>query len=483
MRAPTLTDLHQAAERIGLDGVVLGASRTWPSRLRPLADPPPGSGLRPVMGDSGAPVVGHTLELFLDFLHSSLERKRRLGPVSWARAPIGDVVAVSGPEACEEVLRNPRRDFANGPGWEALIGPFFHGGLMLRDFDEHLQHRRIMQQAFTRDRLAAHLEQMQPWLAEGVAAWEPADDFLVLPHLKHLLLRSASDVFLGEHPEADTEQAVVRAFIDTVRAGSAWVRRDGVPGSRWWKGLRGREVLDAFFADRLPAHRAAGADAGDMFSALATFTDDDGTAFTDDEVVDHMVFLLMAAHDTSTITLCTMLWGMAAHPEWQRRARAESDAIGDCPLTWDDLDRLPSLDLIQREALRYVAPVLILMRTAVRDTEVQGHFVPAGTHLMVSPFVTHRDPEVWDDPDRFDPARFQPGGEAAGKHPYAWIPFGGGVHKCIGLHMAGVQIKAVLHQVLQRFTWSLEPDYELRLDTSTLPVPRDGLPVRLRARD
>ena len=254
-----------------------------------------------------------------------------------------------------------------------------------------------------------------------------------------------------------------------------------MPGGRWWKGLRGREVLDRFFHDRLPAHRAAGADAGDMFSALATSTDD-GTAFTDDEVVDHMVFLLMAAHDTSTITLCTMLWAMAAHPTWQQRARAESDAVGDRPLTWDDLDRLPSLDLLQREALRYVAPVLILMRTAVRDTQVQGHFVPAGTHLMVSPWVTHRDPDVWEDPDRFDPTRFAPGGEADRAHPYAWIPFGGGVHKCIGLHMAGIQIKAVLHQVLQRFTWSLAPGYQLQLDTSTLPVPRDGLPVRLRAR-
>lgn len=480
MRAPTLTDFQVVAERLHLDGLLIGASRSWPSRVRPLAEPPPGSGLRPVMGDAGAPVLGHTLELFFDLLDSSLARNARFGPVNWARNPIGPVVAVSGPEASEEVLRNPRRDFANGPGWEALIGPFFHGGLMLRDFDEHLTHRRIMQQAFTRDRLAGHLDQMQPWLDRGVGAWEPSERFLVLPAVKHLLLRSASDVFLGEHPEAETEQAVFRAFIDTVRAGAAWLRHDGLVGSRWWKGLRGREVLDAFFRERLPAHRASGGQ--DMFSVLATRTDDDGTAFTDDEVVDHMVFLLMAAHDTSTITLCTMLWAMAAHPEWQARARAESDAIGTDHLAWDDLERLPSLDLLQREALRYVAPVPVMMRSAVRDTDILGHYVPADTLVVVLPWVTHRDPDVWDDPDRFDPERFAPGGEAEDKHPYAWIPFGGGVHKCIGLHMAGVQIRAVLHQVLRRFEWSLEPGHALRLDTSTLPVPRDGLPVRLRPR-
>lgn len=481
MRTPTLTDVHALAERIGVDELVLGASRSWPAPVRPLADPPPGSGLRPVMGDAGAPLVGHTLELFLDFLPSSLARRERFGPVSWARSPIGQVVSVSGPEACEQVLRNPDRDFANGPAWEALIGPFFRGGLMLRDFDEHLAHRRIMQQAFTRDRLRAHLAQMQPWLEQGVAAWEPQQDFAVLPAIKHLLLRSASDIFLGEHPEPEIEQEVFQAFIDTVRAGSAWFRRDGLPGSRWWKGLRGREVLEEFFSTSLPAHRTGGT-GQDMFSALATMSDEDGNSFTGQEVVDHMIFLLMAAHDTSTITLSTMLWAMAAHPEWQQRARQESDAIDRDHLTWEDLDRLPSIDLLQQEALRYVAPVLIMMRSTVRDTAILGHFVPADTHVMVSPFVTHRDPQVWDDPDRFDPTRFAPGGEAENQHPYAWIPFGGGVHKCIGLHMAGVQIKAVLHQVLRPWEWSLRPGYELKLDTTTLPVPRDGLPVRLRPR-
>lgn len=481
MRSPTLTDVQVLAERLGVADAILGVTRSWPSPVEPLADPPVGSGLRPVLGDAGAPVLGHTLELFLDFLPTSLDRRQRFGRISWSRSPIGPVVAVSGPEACEQVLRNPDRDFAQNPGWEDLIGPFFRGGLMLRDFDEHLAHRRVMQQAFTRDQLANHLARMQPWLDEGIAAWQPSRRFLVLPHLKHLLLRSAADVFLGEHPDADTERAVFDAFVTTVRAGSAWVRRDGVPGSRWWKGLRGRETLEDFFTHRLPDHRGSGG--SDMFSVLASATDDDGArAFTDAEVVDHMIFLLMAAHDTTTITMCTMLWAMAKHPAWQERAREESDAIGSDRLAWDDLGRLPALDLLQQEALRYVAPVLILMRSTVRDTAILGRHVPAGTNVMVSPFVTHRDPEVWDDPDRFDPLRFAPGGEAEGKHPYAWIPFGGGVHKCIGLHMAGVQIKATMHQLLRRWRWELEPGHELRLDTSTLPVPRDGLPVRLHRR-
>ncbi len=481
LRRPRLSDVQTLGEHVGLDRAVIAASQRWPTRSRPFADPPPGSGLRPVMGDNGMPVFGHMLEVILDVLGTSRTRYERYGPVSWAGSAIGPVVSVAGPDGLEEVLRNARKDFANGPAWEQLIGPFFDRGLMLLDFEEHLGHRRIMQAAFTRARLEAYLDTMQPGIAASVERWDTGRSFRALPAVKHLLLESASDVFLGGHPDGETEAAVLRAFTDTVQAGSAFLRRDVVPGSRWARGLRGRELLEQFFRDQLPAKHAQ-TDHDDLFAALVHLSDDDGNRFTDDDVVNHMIFLLMAAHDTSTITLNTMLWGMARHPQWQERARAEADAIGDRPLRWDDLAAMPTLDLVQREALRYIAPVLVLMRTAVRDTQVLGHHVPAGTTLMLMPLATQRMPEVWDDPDVFDPSRFAPGGEAERVHPYAWAPFGGGVHKCIGLHFAGVQIKTVLHNVLRRYRWSVPDGYELTLDTTGLPVPRDGLPLRLERR-
>ncbi|HEX9766576.1 MAG TPA: cytochrome P450, partial [Nitriliruptorales bacterium] len=133
----------------------------------PLADPPPGSGLRPVMGDPGLPFLGLAFDYFADPVKYGIERAKRYGPVSWGRLFGVEMVGVFSPEGIESVLVNRDKAYANGPGWEYFIGPFFERGLMLLDFEEHLHHRRIMQQAFTRDRLTGYLKGMNAVLGDG----------------------------------------------------------------------------------------------------------------------------------------------------------------------------------------------------------------------------------------------------------------------------------------------------------------------------
>jgi cytochrome P450 len=192
-----------------------------------------------------------------------------------------------------------------------------------------------------------------------------------------------------------------------------------------------------------------------------------------------MIFLLMAAHDTSTITTSTIAYYLAKYPEWQDRVREESLALGTKTLDFEDIEKLTSLDLVMREALRLVSPVPALARRAVKDTEVLGHFVPEGTLVAAGVGFTHHMPEYWPDPERFDPERFAEDRREDKIHPHAWEPFGTGAHKCIGMRFGGMEIKAILHQVLQRFRWSVPPGYEMPIDTTSLPVPADGLPVTL----
>ena len=120
-----------------------------------------------------------------------------------------------------------------------------------------------------------------------------------------------------------------------------------------------------------------------------------------------------------------------------------------------------------------------LPRRTVRDVEYQGYYIPSGTFLTVVPYFTHYMEEYWPDPERFDPERFAEDRREDKVHPYAWVPFGGGAHKCIGLHFAEMQVKAILHRVLLRWRWSVPAGYEMPVDTSSLPVPADGLPVTL----
>jgi cytochrome P450 len=134
-----------------------------------------------------------------------------------------------------------------------------------------------------------------------------------------------------------------------------------------------------------------------------------------------------------------------------------------------------------KESLRLTAPVPSLPRKTVADVDVLGHYIPAGTLVSVSPGTNHYAPECWTEPRRFDPERFAGQRREDKSHRYAWMPFGGGAHKCIGLHFGMFEVKAVLHEMLRAYQWSVPDSYRLRWDYVSLPVPVDGLPVRLDA--
>jgi cytochrome P450 len=157
-----------------------------------------------------------------------------------------------------------------------------------------------------------------------------------------------------------------------------------------------------------------------------------------------------------------MVYNMAAHPQWQERAREESARLGDGPLDIEALEKLETLELIMNESLRMVTPLPFNMRQAVRDTELLGHYIPAGTNITIWPGMNHRLAELWTEPDKFDPARFaEPRSE----------------HKNHGQ----LEVKTVVHRLLRRYRLELaRPDYQPRYDYGGMPIPMDGMPIVLR---
>jgi len=445
-----------------------------------LADPPTGSELKPVLGDSGLPIVGHLIELFRQGPDYALFLYQTRGPVTFADAPILRAVAALGPDATQTVFSNKNKDYSQ-KGWHPLIGPFFHRGLMMLDFDEHMYHRRIMQEAFTRNRLAAYVEHIDRVASHVVANWPTNEPrFLFYPAMKELALDIASMVFMGHEPGTDTALVtkVNRAFTTTTRAGGAIVRFP-VPPFKWWRGLRGRKVLEDYFSERVKERRTAGG--SDLLSVLCQTEDEDGNSFTDDDIVNHMIFLMMAAHDTSTSTTTTMAYHLAAHPVWQERVRDESARLGDGPLDIDALEKLKTLDLVMNESLRLVTPLPMNMRRTVRDTDLLGYYLPAGTNVATWPGMNHWLPELWTDPKQFDPERFTEPRAEHKRHRYAFAPFGGGAHKCIGMVFGQLEIKTVIHRLIRNYRLELAtPDYKARWDYGGMPVPIDGMPIVLR---
>lgn len=427
--------------------------------------------------DRGLPVLGQVFEYAKDPVALCRGRWERYGPVAPFRVLGKSAVMLLGADACGEAFQNKDKALANGPAWSELVGPFFYRGLMLLDFEEHHGHRRIMQQAFTRSRLEAYTRRLHPAIEQGVAGWEPGKEFPSYWKLKQLTLDIAADLFMGG--AEDTSQAemdrVNKAFIACVQAAAGIVRAN-VPFTRWGRAYRGRKVLEDFLRHYLPAKRAEQTD--DIFSVLCHVETEDGQRFSDDDVVNHMIFLMMAAHDTSTITTSTILQYLGQYPEWQQRCRDEALALGPKP-TMAELEGLVSIDLVMREALRLRAPVPVLMRHAVKDTVIQGVRIPAGTDVIVGVQFTHMMEDYWTDPAAFDPARFGPERREDKSHRFAWEPFGGGVHKCIGLYFGGLEVKAIMHRLLRGYHWTLDPAYVPPMDFHSLPFPKDGLPITL----
>jgi cytochrome P450 len=459
-------------------GVAADVLERVPSSPAILADPPAGSGLKPVQGEYGAPLVGHTLTMLTHGLEFSRRWQERFGPVAWVGGMGAKIVTANGPDAIEEVLTNRDGAFSNEAGWNYIIGPFFKRGVMLMDFEEHRHHRRIMQAAFKHERLVSYLESLNPAIADGLARWQPRDGFRLYRNAKQLTLDLATSVFVGDKSGSEADR-INKAFVDCVIGGGTFLRTD-VPGGRWHRGLRGRRVLEEYFRALLPAKRAG--DAEDLFSVLCRAEDEDGNRFSDEDIVNHMIFVLMAAHDTSTATLSWMSYFLGRYPEWQVRLREECRALGKPAISFEDLDKLPMMDLVFKETLRYWGPVGVLFRMATKDTELQGHYIPAGTMISVGLFASMRMEPWWSEPDRFDPMRFSEERREDLSHKYAWVPFGGNVHKCIGMHFGGMEVKAILHQMLLRYVWTIRPGYDPPVAPATGPIPADGLPINLRLR-
>jgi cytochrome P450 len=189
---------------------------------------------------------------------------------------------------------------------------------------------------------------------------------------------------------------------------------------------------------------------------------------------------LFAAHDTTSSALTTAVWKLAEHPGWQRRLRTEMFGLDEPLIPYDALAGLVETDWVLKESLRLEPPGAFMVRRTVRDVQLGPYQLPK--NLTISPVsrITHYLPEWWTEPTRFDPERFSPERAEHKRHPGVYYPFGGGAHACLGVHLASMQAKAFLHQLLRRFAIELDARRPTKFQMVPIPHPTNGLPIRLR---
>lgn len=430
-------------------------------------------------GRYGLPLIGQTFRFIPEPFRVLDDIYKEYGPVSKVSLTFQKMVIALGPEYIQELMLDRDQLYSPRMGYDGPLGDFFAGGLLVRDFAEHKVHRRIMQTAFKTPAMRQYVDAMHPIIDQGLAQWGGQRDFHFYPNIKTLLLDIGAKVFLGLDLKGPETRHLNQAFLDMMAGTLALIRRDW-PGLLYRRGMNGRRALERFFIDLVPRKRQGSGT--DMASYFAKETTAEGELFPDDVVAYHLIFLLLAAHDTTTSALTMASYYLAQHQQWQDRLREEALALGKRELDYDDLgDRLPDSERAFHEIMRLHPPVPQYMRRTVRETQLGGYAIPAHTLVQVSPLYVHRMPEWWTDPHQFDPDRFAPGREEHKQHPFQWAPFGGGAHKCIGMHFADMLFKTVMTALLTRYRLRFKDGYSFpaRIQHFPFAKPMDELPLIL----
>ena len=282
--------------------------------------------LRHLPGEEGWPIIGNTFAALKDPVGYDELMYRKYGPVYRDHLFGVRSVTMLGPEANELVLFDRDKKFSSSDGWGYLLDRLFPRGLMLMDFDEHRLHRKALGVAFKPTPMKTYLGALNDGISRRIAEWHLARsgqggnaDLRFYPAIKQLTLDLAATSFLGIELGAQAN-GVSRDFVNMVAA-IIGVVRTPIPGTLMWKGMKGREAIVAFLRQEIPNRRAG--QATDLFSELCRATKEDGSLLTDQEIADHMSFLMMAAHDTLTSSVTSLVYLLGKHPEWQDKLRAE----------------------------------------------------------------------------------------------------------------------------------------------------------------
>ncbi|MCB1615719.1 MAG: cytochrome P450 [Pseudomonadales bacterium] len=440
-------------------------------------DQPDAQNLDHIPGEYGMPVLGKTYEILTD-LHALVhEHYVRFGEVSRVNLGGQRGLLVMGPENLKQIYLDPERNFSTEMGYAERLGRFYKGGLLLRDFDEHRMQRRIFQSAFKNNAMKGYVDVINPLFKKYIAEWSPYE-FTFFPHIKKSLLRSVAKVFIDLDDIGPEAEKLNDAFIATTDGLTAIVRKDiPLPWLKYHKGQQGKRFIHDYVKSLIEMKRKE--PGSDILSFMCHEKTEEGDLFSYDDIVQHVSFLLFGAHDTTTSALTHMVYRLAVHQDWQEKLRDACVSMGKEFMDYDDINNMQILDDIFHETLRLHPSVELMTRRTVRECEIGGHRVPANTMIFIPPCYNHKMDKYWKDPEKFDPDRFSPERSEQKGHPFLYVPFGGGPHKCIGMHFAAMQAKLFMFQFVQKYRFRAPDNYYPKLQHVPMPKPADDLPLVL----
>lgn len=438
------------------------------------------SGARPP-GPRGHWLLGNLAQVRADMPGVLRAVARDYGGVSRIRVGPATMYLIADGELIVDLLTRRSAQVRKSSRTRWGLGGHLGDGLVTLEGAEHRRHRRLVQPVMHTGSITAQAQAMVELTTGQVRTWADGSTVDVLAEMQELTLRIVCAALFQVPTPAETERfvAAVHAFAASLNV----VLRRAFPIPGWLPSagnrLRRRTVraVDALAYDLVRRRRAAPGE--DLVSLLVAARDEDGGPALDDrEVRDELMTMFFAGHETSAAALTWALYLLASHPDVAAGVRAEVAALGTDAVSMADLPRLPLLGQVVAETLRLYPPVWVFDRSPREDIEVGGYRIPRGANVLLSPWVVHRDPRLWDEPDEFRLDRFAGGTPSRG----AYLPFGDGPRICVGNRFAEAEIRIVLATLLPRVDLSLVDGAAVRPEGDATLRPRGGLPMVVRRR-
>jgi len=404
------------------------------------------------------------------------EKQKQLGNVFSLNFFIGTFLAVLGEDNNKYILKNLKEKATAKGGYGDIFRDIYPNCLLQMDGEKHKRHRSIVQKAFSLPALKDYLAQMPPIIQQTIEELgQEKPPAKVYPHFKMLTLRMAAKIFFGI-----TDPVLVQKIMDAISpmTQAQYSLQMNIPGTVYHKALKGRKYLIEAFTELVKERRAN--PGKDLFSNLCHAKSEEGEVFTDEEIIDHMIFMVQASHDTTAWTMTSMAYYLAKYPEWQAKVKAESSQVKLTEqIDFRTLMGLKNLTLFFKEAMRLSPSIGNMFREADEDIVIDGKTIPKGAKMWMSTSLPLKDPKYWTNPKQFDPERFNEERNEYKGCPHAYLPFGAGAHLCIGNIFAEMSVKLMTVALVQHFELSVPENYTQQMQEIPMTMPKDDMPIFL----
>lgn len=438
----------------------------------------------------GSPAVARWLGLAPRFdVMATLDK----GPICYTKLLGKRIYFVNDAEYVKRILLDNLANYPKSVTYRNNLRPFLGDGLLISEGDFWKRQRRLAQPAFHLRRLKVLATTMADCAARMAQGWEHGKVVDVTPIMNAVTMEIVAKTLFGADVTRDIgtvaeAMTVLGEETGRIRPTAFFELPEFITKPR------GRRFADAVMTldgivNRIVAQRRAEIDKGaaaqdDLLSMLLEARDEEsGQGMTDKQLRDELVTLFLAGHETTAISLAWTFHLLAQNPEAEAKLHAEVDQVlGDkAAPTFDDLERLPYARMVAEEAMRLYPPAYVFSRRAIADDQLGPWRMPAGAHIIISPYALHRRPDYWSDPDAFKPERFAP--DAPNDRPkHAYLPFGGGPRICIGNSFAMMEHAIVLAAATHHWRLESTAGHVVRTEPRITLRPRGGLPMRTMRR-